>query len=160
LAGLEHVLEVLEEKVPLVVVVLLATLADDHHALDALGLERPPHPLEVLEVGADVLRLLGFEPEGLAFVVVEGLFHHTGSVTSWSSSRRANVLNPSAYSTPPSSPSWRARSRTQSSASPTPCDSCARRDWILVSSVLEMSTYVSASSRARHRLATPKGATH
>src|SRR4029453_1042326 len=140
LAGLEHVLEVLEQQVPLVIVVLLASFAGDHDALDALALERPTHPLEVLEVRADVLRLLGFQPEGLAFVIAERLFHHTGSVTSTSSSRRPNVLNPSPASNPPSSPRPRARSPTQWRGWAVPCDSCARSDSSLVSSVFEIST--------------------
>mgnify|MGYP003694410105 CR=1 FL=1 len=49
----------------------------------------------------------GSSPKVSRVVVVEGLFHHTGSVTSWSSSRRSNVLNPLAYSNPPSPPSSR-----------------------------------------------------
>ena len=57
LAGLEHVLQVVLEQLPLVVVVLAAVRAGDDDPLHALDAEDPPHAAEVLEVRADVLLL-------------------------------------------------------------------------------------------------------
>src|SRR5439155_6133548 len=59
LARLQHVLQVLLEELPAVVVVLPAVGARDHHALGALRLEHPAHRVQVHQVRLDAVALLG-----------------------------------------------------------------------------------------------------
>src|SRR6266511_3665099 len=138
LAELQHVLEVLLEEVPVVVVVRAAIGTGDHDAAHALRLEHDPHVGEVLEVGLDVLSFAGVERARLLVVVavaaaaagrrgvvgveVVGLevvgVHQPCSVLSSADRFRSaneNVRNPSANSIPAAVPSSAARRRTHSS---------------------------------------------
>src|SRR5512132_994575 len=155
LTGPQHVLEVLPKEVPFVEMVLAAIGAGDHHALDSLGAEHLSHPVQVAQVRADIVRLVGIKAGRGLVPRVDRVLHHPSF--SSSSSFRENARNPSAYSIPPFSPSSFARSRTHCRSSSTPWDRCFVRASIFRSIVLVMSTYVSGSSVDNQRFGTSYG---
>src|SRR6266508_2790515 len=155
LAGPQHVLEVLPKEVPFVEVVLAAVGAGDHHALHSLRAEHLSHPVQVVEVRADVVRLVGIKAGWGLVPRVDRVLHHRSS--SSSSSFSENARNPSANSIPPFSPSSFARSRTHCRSSSTPWDRCFVKASTFRSIVLVMSTYVSGSSVDNQRFGTSYG---
>src|SRR5262249_25054361 len=118
----------------------------------AVGRERGSHRGQIVEVGLDIVALPLRQVDALDVIrlvvaasVVFLVLHHSSS-----SSSNRKALNASAYSTPASSPSFAARSRTHFSTSSTlNWDTCCASDFSFRSMVSVTSTKVSGSVDAR-----------